>query len=221
MKLFRLLAATALLAVAGSATAQDLTESFNYAGVSYVNTHFGVADKKELDKDDAFTLNGFSLDYNHGFSLSSSMPMFVEVGGRLIFGFNSDKESDGTYYDYKQNTSWMSLAIPVNYSYKIGVTDDFVIKPYTGLNFKFNLLGKQKYTETELATGDEDKDTYDLFDKKDMGEEPFKRFQMGWQIGVDFQYKPFVLGVEYSLDFIKPQKWMNSQLLSVKLGYCF
>lgn len=220
MKIFRHLAAAALLAVAGTAAAQDLAQSFNYVGISYVNNHFGVADKKVLDKDDAFTLNGFSLDYNHGFSLSSSMPMFVEAGARLIFGFNSDKEADD-YDEYKQNTSWMSIAVPVNYSYKFRVADDFVIKPYTGLNFKFNLLGKQKYTVTELSTGDEDKETYDLFDKKDMGDEPFKRFQMGWQIGVDFQYKPFVLGVEYGLDFIKPQKWMNSQLLSVKLGYCF
>lgn len=220
MKIFRHLAAAALLAVAGTAAAQDLAQSFNYVGISYVNNHFGVADKKVLDKDDAFTLNGFSLDYNHGFSLSSSMPMFVEAGARLIFGFNSDKEADD-YDEYKQNTSWMSIAVPVNYSYKFRVADDFVIKPYTGINFKFNLLGKQKYTVTELSTGDEDKETYDLFDKKDMGDEPFKRFQMGWQIGVDFQYKPFVLGVEYGLDFIKPQKWMNSQLLSVKLGYCF
>ncbi len=208
-----------MMAGAFAANAQDdLTASYNTAGISYVNTHFGVSDKDVLGNDDAFSLNGFSLDYNHGFSLSSSMPMFVEVGGRLIFGFHSDSAES---YGYKEEikTSWMSIAVPVNYAYKFAVADDFIIKPYTGINFKFNCLGKQKWTETD-PNGDEEKEDLDLFDKKDMGE-PYKRFQMGWQIGVDFQYKPFILGVEYGLDFIKPQKWMNSSLLSVKLAYQF
>ncbi len=219
MKIQHILLCGAMMAGAFAANAQDdLTASYNTAGISYVNTHFGVSDKDVLGDDDAFSLNGFSLDYNHGFSLSSSMPMFVEVGGRLIFGFHSDSAES---YGYKEEikTSWMSIAVPVNYAYKFAVADDFIIKPYTGINFKFNCLGKQKWTETD-PNGDEEKEDLNLFDKKDMGE-PYKRFQMGWQIGVDFQYKPFILGVEYGLDFIKPQKWMNSSLLSVKLAYQF
>ncbi len=36
----------------------------------------------------------------------------------------------------------------------------------------------------------------------DGSEYTWNRFQMGWQIGVGFQYKPFYLGVQYGTDFI-------------------
>ncbi len=59
------------------------------------------------------------------------------------------------------------------------------------------------------------------------------RFQMGWQIGVGFEYQKYYLGVQYGTDFIpayshkfeydgatsKPK--VNSQALKISLGYTF
>ena len=39
----------------------------------------------------------------------------------------------------------LSLNIPVNLLYRFNITDDFSISPYFGLDFRINLLGKNKY----------------------------------------------------------------------------
>ncbi len=44
--------------------------------------------------------------------------------------------------------------------------------------------------------------------KENMGDKDltWNRFQMGWHVGVGFQYKPFYLGVHYGTDFIPAYK---------------
>ena len=74
------------LVVASSAMAED----YNRVGISYDNNHYGF--NKEFygnDKEDnpSFSTNGFGLNYIHGFGLSKSLPMFLEVGGSVNFGF--------------------------------------------------------------------------------------------------------------------------------------
>lgn len=65
------------------------------------------------------------------------------------------------------------------------------------------------------------------------GDYTWNRFQMGWQIGVGFEYQKYYLGVQYGTDFIpayshkfewdggssKPK--INSQALKISLGYTF
>jgi len=217
MKTKLIIACTALLACASVANAQPeqtndaLRDSYNTVGISYTNVALGFD-----DDDDNFSLNGFSLDYNHGFSISKTLPMFIEAGARLNFGFHSDSEkSNGWKAEVK--TSWISFSVPVNFAYKFGVGESVTLKPYTGINFKLNILGNEKYTETDRH-GDKDSESYNFFDKDDWD---FHRFQMGWQIGVDVQYKPFIFGLEYGIDFIKMRKDVNSSQLSVKVAYQF
>ncbi|MDE6527544.1 MAG: hypothetical protein K2L78_00670, partial [Muribaculaceae bacterium] len=189
------------------------------------------------------------------FSVSSSLPMFVETGLNLNFGFGS--KNIGKKIDVED--FWMqpqikfqniNLQVPVNFVYRFNVMDDFSISPYVGLNFKLNLVSKMKtkfdHNIPSEFLGEFDEEDLEMLDGKwinlfnsneenmDGKDYTWNRFQMGWHIGVGFQYKPFYLGVQYGTDFIPAYKHtfeyegepsetykVNTGNLKITLGYCF
>ena len=216
-------------------------KGYNRIGLSYNNDSYSFnSDAKEwFESEDAKigSLNGFGLNYIHGFSISSSMPMFLEVGGNLNFNFGnflSYKDEDyGVKYEESEKMQLINLQVPVNYVYRFNVADDFSVAPYVGLNFRLNLIGKVKYV---LEAWDEDEyvkeedDWLNLYSKDDMDDAgTWNRFQMGWHIGVGFEYSKVYLGVQYGTDFIpafscdeygyKPK--VNTGSLRINLGYTF
>lgn len=246
MKVKALLVAAAAL-VATSAFA----DGYNRAGVSYNNTHFGY-NKEAGGKDDSFSTNGFGLEYIHGFNLTESTPIFLEVGANVNFDFGSKtwegetERISGTDYWFRDKETnkkqYINLQVPVNFGYRFNVGENFKISPYVGLNFKFNLVGKYKLkgeTESNIPMNVWEAAGYDaedlewegkwqsVFSKDDMGgsDWTWNRFQMGWHVGVGFQYKPFYLGLQYGTDFIPAFKYekakINTGNLKVSLGYCF
>jgi hypothetical protein len=230
LKVFMLAGA---LAVSASAFAQD----YNMVGLSYNNTSYGFNDAYGRGhKDLNYSTNGIGIDYIHGFSVSKSLPMFVELGGNINFNFHSEtEEEDG----YKATAKFqnINLQVPVNFAWRFNIIDDFSIKPYVGINFKLNLVSQNK-AEYENPDGEkEDSKWISCFDKgeeaMDGSEYTWNRFQMGWQIGVGFQYKPFYLGVQYGTDFIHAyshkfeedgEKWtprISNGNLKLVLAYSF
>lgn len=233
------IAACSVLAIS-SASAED----YNRIGISYNNNHFGF---NNWLKDGAFeglidgiSLNGFGINYTHGFGLSQSTPIFIETGINANFGFGSTDTqltfSDG-YDDYSGKLELkaqnINLQVPVNFVYRIAASDDVTIAPYAGLNFKFNIVTKVK-AKASVDGESMESDWYSLFSGDDM-EECFgddgtgNRFQMGWHVGVGVQYKPLYLGLSYGTDFIaayshkfngKSAK-VSTGNLTVNLGYTF
>lgn len=230
--------------VAGSAMAQD----YNRVAISYDNTRYSAGgDEKYIGlgvKDDqkSIATNGFGLNYIHGFSLSSSLPMFLEVGGNINFNFFGDSEKDEDGEEYKAQFQNINLQIPVNYTWRFNVVEDFTIAPYVGINFKFNFMQRERdWYEDEDTTDDDKKWTNLMSDKEDggMGDKnrTWNMFQMGWQVGVNFQYTNWVLGVQYGTDFIPAYshkfsadesptgkeytRRYNTGNLKLSVGYCF
>ena len=212
MKLYKALALAGVLAVAGSASAED----YNRVAISYDNTHFGYNKdyKADEDEDPSFSTNGFGLNYIHGFSLSNSLPMFLEVGGNVNFNFYSNTgefKFGGETEKYKSQFQNINLQVPVNFVWRFNVVEDFTIAPYVGLNFKLHFVSKTRaYMDgdwEDKAEEDEAKEWTNLFsDSKDkgVGDKDFtwNRFQMGWHVGATFQYTQWSLGVQYGTDFI-------------------
>ncbi len=212
MKLYKALALAGVLAVAGSASAED----YNRVAISYDNTHFGYNKdyKADEDEDPSFSTNGFGLNYIHGFSLSNSLPMFLEVGGNVNFNFYSNTgefKFAGETEKYKSQFQNINLQVPVNFVWRFNVVEDFTIAPYVGLNFKLHFVSKTRaYMDgdwEDKAEEDEAKEWTNLFsDSKDngVGDKDFtwNRFQMGWHVGATFQYTQWSLGVQYGTDFI-------------------
>lgn len=228
--------------VAGSAMAQD----YNRVAISYDNTRYsaggddkyiemGVKDQKSV------ATNGFGLNYIHGFSLSSSLPMFLEVGGNVNFNFYGKSERpEGAENDHKYQFQNINLQIPVNYTWRFNVVEDFTIAPYAGINFKFNFMQRKRSYYDSKDTSDDDKKWTNLMsDKEDGGvgskDLTWNMFQMGWQVGVNFQYTNWVLGVQYGTDFIPAyshtfkgeegkkdyKSRINTGNLKLSVGYCF
>lgn len=202
---------------------------YNRIGLSFNNTTFSSNSDAEDIFDGSISTNGFGIDYIHGFSLSSSMPMFIETGANLNFNFGS-KGYEGS----KLLVQNFNLQIPVNYVYRFTLADNFSLAPYVGLNFKLNLATRFKETLEDGYIWDngseEDSDWESAFDKDTMGNDgTWNRFQMGWHIGVGVQYSKLHLGLQYGTDFIsayshsfdgyKPA--INTGNLKLTLSYCF
>lgn len=191
-------------------------------------------------------LNGIAIDYLHGFGVSKTLPIFVETGIGANFGFWSDSNdrdfgttSGGSVSgEIKQKITAISLAIPVNVAYKFNVNKDFSIQPYLGLNLKFNVFAQRKTTasfenerlqdqvdewdDEEFAATIGAPRKADLFDKKDVGKDgQWKRFQLGWHIGVGVNYKAFYFGLSYGTDFMELAKKLNTSTFKVGVGFNF
>lgn len=220
-----------------SASTQEIAP-YNQFGISYTNVKYTWDIPGDDDMDDIST-NGISLKYIHGFSVSQKLPMYVETGLNLNFGFASnDVDIDEDYEDVlaiSNKYQFAALAIPVNFAYKFNINETVAIKPYIGLNLKFNLMGRTKMNVDVL-----DDDLYDYIDeddlegewasyysKKDMGDKDsvWNRFQMGWHIGADVQFNKFYVGLNYGTDFIKAWKYkkysVNSGTFNIGIGVCF
>lgn len=133
--------------------------------------------KYELDGDgidvtsDAFTSLKLGAYYMiNDIAIEKSV---LEAG--VTFGMGSLKEN-GVKMKYS------NIAVPINAGYKIEITDEFSVRPYVGINLKFNTSYKEE--------------DYDFFDDDDA-----KRFQFGGQLGGLVQWKQFTAGVQYQSDF--------------------
>lgn len=261
VKLFKAFMAIALVACAMPASAQFTggggkvsksttlaagdTNPYNRISLSYDNTHLSGNDKMDdyFNGEDAISLNGVGLEYIHGFSVSKTLPMFVETGIKFQFGSGSVSDYDkSNEVDYIYKLQQLSFSVPVNYTYKFTVGEGISIAPYLGINFKIHGMGRTKYSvkfdDDDLQEDFEDyvdgNDEFEemlkwksVFDKKDMGskDSTWNRFQMGWQIGAGLNVKAFYLGLQYGTDFISAYKYkkyaINSGNFTVKIGCNF
>jgi len=197
-----------------------------------------LSEKISPDKGDDTSMSGASINYIHGFSVSKTLPLFIETGIDFSAGFHTeDMDKDALSFGANEGsvkTSLMSLAIPANLAYKFNVNPEFSIQPFVGLNFKFNLIGKQK-TSYEFDDPDDEKDYEEMleendikadknmFDKKDTGDKnlTWNRFQMGWHIGAGINYKSLWIGLSYGTDFTALCKKVNTSTFKVGVGVNF
>lgn len=194
---------------------------------------------KEMFYDDADATNGIAIDYIHGFSVSKTLPLFIETGVGANFGFWGDTDDERySDADVKYRFSQISLAVPVNVAYKFNINNDFSIQPYLGLNLKFNLYANMS-TKIDCDDSDDQEDIDDLsdeqfrmafgtprdmnmFDKDDMGKNgQWKRFQLGWHIGVGVNYKALYVGLSYGTDFMEICKKHSTSNFKVGVGFNF
>lgn len=172
---------------------------------------------------DDLTYNGVAIDYIHGFSLSKTLPLFIETGIGADFGFYRDSpDEEESYSETTITGTAISFSVPVNVAYKFNVNPDFSIHPYLGLNFKLNVFSETTTKESYDGDYDDDKHTVNNFDKKDVGKDlKWNRFQLGWHIGVGVNYKAFYAGLSYGTDFMELAKKTNTSTFKIGVGFNF
>lgn len=218
----------------GSSMTKDTTP-YDRLSISY------QYDMCKYDKDDSYdqNLNGFAIDYLHGFSVSKTLPLFIETGIGFNVGFWSDSDDKRfSNAEIKYNLTTLNISIPVNVAYKFNINQDFSIHPYIGLNLKFNTLAQFKTkidcddSDTQEIADDLDDDDFraftgrprsmSMFDKDETGKDgQWKRFQLGWHIGVGVNYKAFYVGLSYGTDFMELAKKLNTSTFKIGVGFNF
>lgn len=251
MKTMRFYLAVCLLSLTGTASAQFAnsnassvsstsrnadTNEWQRISISYNPTKI-IYDYEGVDN---LSVNGFSIGYTKGFSIAKEFPLFLETGIGATYSFGKEDYDDLGYKEdiLERKTNLFSINIPVNLTYKFSLPNGKVsIVPYIGVNFRGNIIGKQKYNLTvdtnELGFSEDKfweqmekegfKQEANMFDKKDTGSKDYtwKRFQMGWQIGVGLNYNSLYVGVGYGKDFIELCKKTKIGTTSITLGYNF
>ena len=212
---------------------QGVTASYNMLKLAY-----------DVDGAKDTNLNGFSIGYVKAFSISKSLPLFVETGLNLTYA--TDKEDGDSYTfedecaanDYywgdsyslsdKYEYTYWGLTIPVNLAYKYTIDDDLQIIPFTGVYFRGNLVAKQKYIlegsvycpHYDESASETVEEKYNLFDDDDV-EDTWNRFNFGWQIGAKVAYQNFTAGISYGLDLNEIGEKTKMNNLSISVGYNF
>lgn len=190
MKFKTLLLAAALM-VCASASAQftnasskksssstEVTSGWNNLYVQYNSHKFNDNDNALFHKG---SMDGFTIGYNRGIGLSSSMPLYLEVGGGLQYSTGSNDDVD---------VHLLSVVAPVSVLYHFSFPNSTIgIEPLAGLNFRYNGWGEVK----------DDEDTYNPFSDDDTDDNPANRFQVGLHLGVNAVFKKFVLGLKYNI----------------------
>lgn len=174
------------------------------------------------DDDDTDDLTGISFGYVKGFSISKSMPLYVETGLRLTYAWWSDDE-DGTEY----KDTYMGLTIPVNLTYRFAIPNSKVlISPFVGLTLKGNIIGKSEADyedgeDSEINWFDDKWEKGDEYDEdKDYGYGA-KRFQIGWNIGANVSFNQFNVGLSYGSDFSELWEDTKTSNWAISVGYNF
>ncbi len=174
-----------MLCIGFGLKAQDHPKSYNRISISFRNVNFTGAN--------GYIGGGF--DYAHGFGVTQKFPMYVEVGASIAYV----GKDYGSGWDY----GYATINVPVNYVYRLALSDKINLMPYLGLNFKGNIIGSNDMSSNTQTW-------YTDYD--------FKRFQLGWQIGVGLEIKKFYVGLNFGTDFVQISPHLNTNTLNVSLG---
>ena len=160
-----------------------------------------------------------AVSYLHGFALNKKKPIFLETGFGIKWGmYDVDIEKKISIYTgvAREKLNLFTFEIPVNIGYRFDTKNpDWKIIPYTGLYLRMHITGK-----LEAYDNSDYKDEANIFDSDEFYP-TFERFQCGWQLGCDFQYRQFVFGLSYGIDLNKI--WIDTRAFtsSLNFGYRF
>lgn len=260
MKNFKFLLVAGLLAVSAPAFAQfantgnagnkaGKTTTVDTNGYSRIEVSYNPVNVTyDYDGADDLEMTGISFGYVKGFSISKSMPLYVEAGLRLTYAWNKEDESEGNLSEdgytskWESKTSFLGLTVPINLAYRFAIPNSEVtVTPFVGVTVKGNIIAKTETTSTHTSNEYEynpgtyeleivgtesktDKSETNWFDDKDKENEPgyeAKRLQFGWNIGAGINYKSYYLGFSYGSDFSELCKKVKTNNWAISVGYSF
>lgn len=150
---------------------------------------------------DDLSFNGASVSYVKSFKVSNTAPLFIETGLNASW-------IGGEVEDTDIKLNMFSLNVPVNFGYKFAFGENNGIFPFVGLTFRGNIFGQLKY----------DDESINVFDEDEVGD-AWKRFQIGWQIGVGANFNTFFVGASYGTDFSEILDGGKVAMPSISIGF--
>ena len=193
--------------------------NYNRILIGYAQTHLSANDwflnsYNKRDEAKSASLHGFTTGWMYGINVTKGkcLPLYVEPGAAINFGIGeamTDKDKI------------LSFEVPVNVTYRYKFPNTNIrISPYMGIHFKVNIL----------AMGEIRDESYNLFSSDDFKySDGMNRFQMGMQLGANFEFSRFFVGLGWNYDFIpifsetirKEDYNVTTSGVRVKLGLTF
>lgn len=222
------LALVLILSTLTYASAQEWSDLlYNRSNITYQNIHYsgkGVM-SNFFNGDPGLGLNGFGAEYLLGLPLSTELTMDIELGTQFQAAWGAKKFTN-MMTETKYNTNLFRINIPLQYIYHFYCGKGFKISPFVGLDFRFNILAKETYKVFSNGTQVDEIKT-NFFSKWDMDDNKFKRFQMGWHVGLAFEIHAFTISATYGTDFMpiyslpNVEGKLNTANLGVGLGFYY
>lgn len=171
---------------------------------------------------------GFATCYGDAEGLSSHFVGKIGVGIEQPFAPNwsvmpsLEVAWKGAKYDYIEDDYYKTsetldmfyIQLPIVAAYRFNLSDSWNMTLKAGPYFAYAISGKMK---GDYSMGDYyDSDDFDVFDDGDA-----KRFDLGLDFGVDFEYHRFVLGAEYELGLTEFSEGLKNAAAYVTIGYKF
>ncbi|MBR5201056.1 MAG: hypothetical protein IKW31_04825 [Alistipes sp.] len=209
----------------GNVFSSMTTDDYNRIYVGY-NPSKITWSEYQSDYESSFPLkHGITVGYLHGSNIVKNLPLYIEWGANFQYHFGKYHESDDDWEETRKINIY-SINLPVNLAFRFSFKNNNVsLTPYMGLNFRVNVAGNLKFEgvyEDDYYGDDEWDYEYNIFSKDEedgMGDYAFKRFQVGFNVGVNFSYKAFNIGVGYVADFSKIVNWEeDGEKLTGKFG---
>lgn len=199
----------------------------NHLSVHYNNTFYHFSGY-EGAKDNNFTLNGIGIGYDYKWLqedlVNEDIFLFVDNYIKVNYDFGDPKSFGNGINSPKMKMQDLNIQYSESIGYMFDVNESFLISPFIGLNLRYHLLTRAKYPEENDAW-------LNFYSKEDMGADgKWKRFQVGWQVGVDFEFEfPIFLRVQYGTDFISNYSYkkdgykekIKSGNFQISAGYYF
>ena len=159
---------------------------------------------------DNTSYQGLSVGGNYFMPFAGSLGF--DAGLKLQYFFRNETKGQSKY-----KSNMLSATVPLDLAYDWHVSDAFAVYPYAGLYARVNILanGKEELNGKEVAD-------YNAFDKDDMGGDPWKRFQFGWQAGINFRIIDMLtIGGGYWMDLNELTDHVKLRGFNVTLGVTF
>ncbi|MBQ4034922.1 MAG: outer membrane beta-barrel protein [Paludibacteraceae bacterium] len=161
-----------MLILGGLLCSQAFASGYNrlYAGFSLMS----------FDHSESENSRGAHLGYLRGINLTKDhIPLFLQFGGEADY---VTRGRNMVFYEMRDH--YMSVAVPINVSYKIG-NGDVTVEPFAGINLRGNIICCEYRDGTK----------YDFFDEFDVN-----RFQFGLNVGVGVNIKRIYVGYKFNPD---------------------
>lgn len=158
-----------------------------------------------------------------GFGLEKPLTSNLSLMPSLEIAWKGGKNKLNTNgYESDESLNIFYAQIPVVLAYRINLNDRWNMVFKGGPYVAFAIIGKDEQNFT--YNGKKYSGSLDIFDKDEMGGEAAKRFDVGIDIGIDFEYHRYVVGLEYELGFISMApngKSLKNQAGYITIGYKF
>ncbi|MBO7541737.1 MAG: hypothetical protein J6T33_08780 [Bacteroidales bacterium] len=224
-----LMAATAFSQSAESMTLESGPQKFfSFEAFYGPSKYLYTGDDLTIKDEEPFTQIGLVISNNN--PLSKKINLYLNWGVGFVFSQYKDESEPFDFFGYQKTTKteflYFSALYKANVGYLLTIPNTTVaFFPYVGIYGHMHIGGNLYYTFPNLNTEKneifDDQKKYSLFTESADNPDPWKRFEAGWNFGINAYFGTFMVGVAYGKTFTDLTKDTRTSELRLSAGLRF